>query len=170
MITLRATARLTAAPGLALSLSACSSTSDTATESSAPASPTSSATSSAASPTSSATSSVGAASEAFCTSSAALKTELGDLRTLVTGGGVTAEELQAQRAELATAGDQTRTDAQALDTAVRAEVLAAQEAFQTAIFAIPADATGVPEAAAYVAAAAAFGTALDGIDDQVGCA
>ena len=159
MTTLRKAAGLAAVLGLALSLSACSSSTESATESSAPASP-----------TSTATSSVGAATEAFCTSSAALKTELADLKTLVTGGGVTVDALQAQRAELATAGDQARTDAQSLDAALQAQVAAARTAFQTAIDAIPADATGVKEAAAYVAAAAAFGVALDAIDDQVGCA
>ena len=67
--------------GLALSLSACSSSSETATETpaaSAPAAP-------------SPTSSVGAANEAFCTSTAALKTELGNLQTLVKGGSVTVD-------------------------------------------------------------------------------
>lgn len=158
MITVRRTAGLAAGLALALSLSACSSSSDTATEApaaSAPASP---------------TSSVGAANEAFCTSSAALKTELGDLQTLVKGGSVTAEALQAQRAELQTAGDQAKTDAQALDAAVQAEVTAAQAAFQAAIEAIPADQTGVKEVAAYTAAAVVFGRALDAIDNQVGCA
>ena len=158
MITLRKAAGIAAAFGLALSLSACSSSSDTATESSAPATP-----------ASTATSTVGTANEAFCTSSAALKTELADLKTLVTGGSVTVEALQAQRQELAAAGDQVKSDAQALEGAVKTQVDAAQAAFQTAIDAIPADATGVKEVAAYVAAGAVFAKALDAIDNQVGC-
>ena len=71
--------------------------------------------------------------------------------------------------ELATAAAQAKSDAQALEGAVQAEVTAAQAAFQTAIDAIPADATGVKEVAAYVAAGAVFAKALDAIDNQVGC-
>jgi hypothetical protein len=112
---------------------------------------------------------VGTANEAFCTSTAALKAELGNLQTLVKGGSVTVEALQSQKDALKAAGEQAKTDAQALDAAVQAEVTAAQGAFQTAIDAIPADQTGVKEVAAYVAAGAVFVKALDAIDNQVGC-
>ncbi len=122
-----------------------------------------------ASPSSSATSSIGTASEAFCTSSAALKAELGDLKTLVTGGSVTKEALQSEKESLSTAGAQVKADAQGLDQAVQSEVTAAQSAFQAAIDAIPADQTGVKEVAAYVAAGAVFAKALEGIAGQVGC-
>jgi hypothetical protein len=159
MSTLRKTAGLVGALVLAVSLSACSSSSDTATEPSGPASP-----------STTATSSVGAASEAFCTSSAALKAELGNLQTLVKGGSVTTDALQAEKDALTTAGDQVKTDAQSLDKAVQAEVTAAQTAFQAAIDAIPADQTGLKEIAAYTAAAVVFGKSLDAIDNQVGCA
>jgi hypothetical protein len=162
MFTFRKTAGVAAALALALSLSACSSSSDTATETPAASAP-------AASAPASPTSSVGAANEAFCASTAALKTELGDLKTLVTGGSLTVEALQAQKQDLTTAGTQAKTDAQALDAAVQAQVTAAQSAFQAAIDAIPADQTGVKEVAAYVAAGAVFVTALDAIDNQVGC-
>ena len=161
MFTFRNTAGVAAALALALSLSACSSSSETATETPAASAPASAAPSP--------TSSVGAANEAFCTSTAALKTELGNLQTLVKGGSVTVDALQAQKDALKTAGEQAKTDAQALDTAVKAEVTAAQAAFQTAIDAIPADQTGLKEVAAYAAAAVVFGKALDAIDDQVGC-
>ena len=167
MITFRKTAGVAAALALALSLSACSSSSETATETPAASAPAASAP---ASPSPTATSSVGAASEAFCTSSAALKTELGNLQTLVKGGSVTVEALQSQKDALKTAGEQAKTDAQALDAAVQAEVTAAQAAFQTAIDAIPADQTGLKEVAAYTAAAVVFAKALDVIDNEVGCA
>lgn len=88
--------------GLAMTMTACSSGSDTAAESPA------------ASPESTATSSVGAASEDFCASSASVKTELGDLKDFVTGGSVTVEGLQAQRQELSTVTDQLKTDSQTL--------------------------------------------------------
>ena len=70
MITFRKTAGVAAALALALSMSACSSSSETATETPAASAPAASAP---ASPSPTATSSVGAASEAFCTSSAALE-------------------------------------------------------------------------------------------------
>lgn len=159
MIALRKSIGLAAALGLALTLSACSSSTDTATDSA----------SATASPASTATSSAGAANEAFCTSAAALKAELADLRSLVTGGSLTVDALQAQRAELSAAGDQVKADTQSLAAEVQAQVVAAQTAFQTAVDAIPADATGVKEAAAYAAAAAVFVTALDAIDVQAGC-
>jgi hypothetical protein len=162
MFTFRKTAGVAAALALALSLSACSSSSDTAAETPAASAP-------AASAPASPTSSVGAANEAFCTSSAALKTEIENLRTLVTGGSVTVEALQAQRDAIKTAGEQAKTDAQTLDAAVQAGVTGAQAAFQTAIDAIPADQTGLKEVAAYTAAAVVFAKAVDAIDNEVGC-
>jgi len=167
MVTFRRTAGVAAALALALSLSACSSSSDTAAETPAASAPAASAP--AASAPASPTSSVGAANEAFCTSSAALKAEIEDLRTLVTGGSVTVEALQAQRDAIKAAGDQAKTDAQALDAAVQAGVAGAQAAFQTAIDAIPADQTGLKEVAAYTAAAVVFAKAVDAIDNEVGC-
>lgn len=164
MITFRKSAGVAAAIALSLSLSACSSSSDTTTETPAASAPAASAPASPAP-----TSSVGSANEAFCTSSAALKVELGNLQTLVKGGSVTAEALQAEKDAVKAAGDQATSDAQALDAAIKAEFAAAQSAFQTAIDAIPAEQTGVKEVAAYVAAGAVFAKVLDGIDDQVGC-
>lgn len=161
MITFRKSAGVAAAIALALSLSACSSSSETATETPAASAPAASAPA--------ATSSVGTANAAFCTSSAALKGELGNLQTLVKGGSVTVDALQSQKESLKAAGDQAKTDAQALDKAVQVEVTAAQTAFQTAIDAIPADQTGLKEVAAYTAAAVVFGRALDAIDNEVGC-
>jgi hypothetical protein len=163
MVTFRKSAGVAAALALALSLSACSSSSDTAAETPAASAP-------AASAPASPTSSVGTANEAFCTSTAALKAELGNLQTLVKGGSVTVEALQSQRDALKAAGEQAKTDGQALDAAVQAEVTAAQAAFQTAIDAIPADQTGLKEVAAYTAAAVVFAKALDAIDNEVGCA
>lgn len=162
MFTFRKTAGVAAALALALSLSACSSSSDTAAGTPAASAP-------AASAPASPTSSVGAANEAFCTSSAALKTEIENLRTLVTGGSVTVEALQAQRDAIKAAGEQAKTDAQTLDAAVQAGVTGAQAAFQTAIDAIPADQTGLKEVAAYTAAAVVFAKAVDAIDNEVGC-
>jgi hypothetical protein len=161
MIMFRRSAGVAAALALALSLSACSSSSETATETPAASAPASAAPSP--------TSSVGAANEAFCTSTAALKTELGDLQTLLTGGSVTVDALSTQKDAVKAAGEQATTDAQAIDAAVQAEVTAAQAAFQTAIDAIPADQTGLKEVAAYTAAAVVFGKALDAIDNEVGC-
>ena len=161
MITVRKSAGLAAALALALSLSACSSSSDTAAETPAASAPAASAPA--------ATSSVGAASEAFCTSSAALKTELENLKSLVTGGSVTVDALKSEKDALKAAGAQAKTDALALDTAIQAEVTAAQTAFQTAIDAIPADQTGLKEVAAYTAAAVVFAKALDVINTEVGC-
>jgi hypothetical protein len=163
MVSFRKPAGGAAALALALSLSACSSSSDTAAETPAVSAP-------AASAPASPTSSVGTANEAFCTSTAALKAELGNLQTLVKGGSVTVEALQSQRDALKAAGEQAKTDGQALDAAVQAEVTAAQAAFQTAIDAIPADQTGLKEVAAYTAAAVVFAKALDAIDNEVGCA
>jgi hypothetical protein len=162
MFTLRKTAGVAAALALALSLSACSSSSETAAETPAASAP-------AASAPASPTSSVGAANEAFCTSSAALKAELENLKTLVKGGSVTVEALQAQKDALKAAGEQAKTDAQSLDAAVQAGVTGAQAAFQTAIDAIPADQTGLKEVAAYTAAAVVFAKAVDAIDNEVGC-
>jgi hypothetical protein len=153
----RALTSLAVSLGLAMTLTACSSGSDTATESPA------------ASPESAATGSVGAATEDFCASTASVKDELADLRALVTGGSITVEGLQAQREELATVTDQLKADSQALGGTITAEVTTARTAFQVALDAIPDDQTGAAAVAAYVAAGAVFVRSLDLIDDQVGC-
>lgn len=155
----RNSAGLVAALALVVSLAGCASSGGN--------SPTSSA---AASPGSTATGSVSAANEAFCTSSAALKTKIGNLQTLVKGGSVTPDALRAQKQDLASAGKQAKTDAQGLNKAIQVQVSAAQAAFQKAIDAIPADQTVTKEkVAAYVAAGAVYAKALDAIINEVGC-
>lgn len=172
MSPVRTAAAWAAALSLALAVTGCSSSSDTATEAtSAPATSAAAtspaATTPAASP--SASGSVGDANAAFCASSATVKTELGTLRSTATGGSATAEALKTQAQAVATAAEQAKADAQALDAAIRVEVETAQTAFQAAVDAIPADTGAVARAAAYGAAVLAFGKALDAIDAQVGC-
>jgi len=171
MSTFRKSAGLAAAIVLTLSVSACSSDTDTAAEPAAPAPSTSSAVvpTTPAAPSGSATGSVGVANAAFCASTAVLRTEVEELKTLAASDSTTTAALEAQKQEVATAGDQARAEADSLERAMQVQVGAAITAYQKAIDAIPADTAGLKEVAAYTAANFAFGKALDAIDNQVGC-
>ncbi len=172
MSPVRTAASWAAALSLALALTGCSSSSDTATEATSAPATSAAATSPAASSPAASPSPSGSVSDAnatYCASAATVKSELETLRTTATGGSATAEALKTQSQAVATAAEQAKTDAQALDAAVRVEVETAQTAFQAAVDAIPADSGQVARAAAYGVAVVAFGKALDAIDAQVGC-
>ena len=125
--------------GLALSLSACSSAEDT-TE----------------------------ANAAFCQSSAATQVKVAKLKTLVTSDG-TVEQVQAQREAIAKAVETSAADAKDLTESVQAEVKAADEAFDAAIGAIPADTPVSDASAQYQAAVVAWDKAVLSIRTEVGC-
>lgn len=126
--------------GLALSLTGCSSDDDT-TETSAQ----------------------------YCTSSAAAQAEVAELRTLVTGGEATIDDVKAQVEAIGTATATAAQDAADLADAVKADIKAADDAFDDAIAAIPGDATLSEAAAAYRAAIETWDAAMASIRTDAGC-
>lgn len=105
----------------------------------------------------------------YCTASATVQSEVATLKTLVTSGDATVEQVNEQRQAIARANAEAQGKAGDLGAAVRADIQAADKAFEDAIAAIPGDAT-IPEAAdLYRAAVDAWDEAIRGIRSEVGC-
>jgi uncharacterized phage infection (PIP) family protein YhgE len=105
----------------------------------------------------------------YCSASAAAQSEVLALKTLVTSGDATVDQVQEQRDAIANATQEAQSKASDLSDSVKSEIEAADKAFQDAISAIPGDAT-IPEAAAqYRAALDAWDTAVLNIRSEVGC-
>ena len=134
------TAAAVAGIGLALSLSACSSNGDTAET-----------------------------NAAYCESAANVQTEVAALRTLVTGGDATVDQVQEQRDAIASAVQDAQKQAGSLADSVQADIKAADDTFDAALQAIPGDATLVQAAASYAAAIQAWDASVKAIRTEVGC-
>ncbi len=140
MIRARAITATVATLGLALSLASCSSGEDTAE-----------------------------GSEEYCTSSAAAKAEVAELRTLITGGQATIDDVKTQVRAIGSATAAAAEDAAGLADSVKADIKAADDAFDAAIADIPGDATLTEAAAAYQSALEAWDAALLSIRTEAGC-
>ena len=140
MSTARSITATLAGLGLALSLSACSSSDDTAET-----------------------------SAQYCTSSAAAQAEVAELKTLVGGGEATIDDVKAQVESIGTATATAAEDAADLADSVKADITAADQAFDDAIKAIPGDATLSDAAAAYQSAITAWDAAMVSIRTEAGC-
>jgi ABC-type transporter Mla subunit MlaD len=134
------TAAAVAGIGLALSLSACSSSGDTAET-----------------------------NAAYCESAANVQTEVAALRTLVTGGDATVDQVQEQRDAIASAVQDAQKQAGSLADSVQADIKAADDTFDAALQAIPGDATLPQAAASYAAAIQAWDASVKAIRTEVGC-
>ena len=134
------TAAAVAGIGLALSLSACSSSGDTAET-----------------------------NAAYCGSAANVQTEVAALRNLVTGGDATVDQVQEQRDAIASAVQDAQKQAGSLADSVQADIKAADDTFDAALQAIPGDATLVQAAASYAAAIQAWDASVKAIRTEVGC-
>ena len=140
MSTARSITATLAGLGLALSLSACSSSDDTAET-----------------------------SAQYCTSSAAAQAEVAELKTLVGSGEATIDDVKAQVESIGTATATAAEDAADLADSVKADITAADKAFDDAIKAIPGDATLSDAAAAYQSAITAWDAAMVSIRTEAGC-
>lgn len=134
------TAAAVAGIGLALSLSACSSSGDTADT-----------------------------NAAYCESAANVQTEVASLKTLVTGGSATVDQVQEQRDVIASAVQDAQKQAESLADSIQADVKAADDTFEAALQAIPGDATLPQAAASYAAAIQAWDASVKAIRTEVGC-
>ncbi len=105
----------------------------------------------------------------YCTASATAQSEVAKLKTLVTSGNATVDQVNEQRQAIAGAVEEAQGKAGDLGDTVKADIQAADEAFDDAIAAIPGDAT-IPEAAdQYRAAVDAWDEAIMAIRSEVGC-
>lgn len=107
--------------------------------------------------------------EQYCSSSAGVQAEVADLRTLLTSGTATRDDVQLQVESIGNSAKQSALDAADLAESVRADLQAADEAFDAAIDAIPDDASITEAAAAYRAAIDAWDSAVASIRAEVGC-
>lgn len=106
---------------------------------------------------------------AYCTGSAAVQSEVAKLKSMVTDGSFTLDEISAQRDAVASAVAAAADDAEKLADDVKKEIEAADGDFDEAIKAIPADATLMEAATAYKAAIAAWEEDLKSIKGTLGC-
>jgi hypothetical protein len=109
------------------------------------------------------------ANQAYCDAVATAQAEAAELRSLITGGGATVEDVQAQVDTIRDAAQEASDAAGSLSDSVRADIEAADEAFDSAIEAIPGDATLAQAAVQYQAAVSAWDAAVAQIRTEVGC-
>ena len=121
-----------AAAGLALSLGACSSSSEDTAD----------------------------ASQAFCDDAANLATQVSSLKTMVTGGTATVDQIQEQRDAVNSAAQDMSDSASDLEGAVKTQIDEADQAYTSAVNAIPTDQTLKQSAPAYIAAVDYYDTSI----------
>lgn len=111
-----------------------------------------------------------AASEAYCTSSKTVLSELSTLQDMVASGDSTRNEISAQGQVVVEAAVTAYRDSNDLSESVRADIQAADKAFRDAIRAIPSTSSTASEAAqAYKAAMDAYNTSIDGVRASQDC-
>ena len=109
------------------------------------------------------------ANAAYCEASAAALVEYAQLKTLITSGDATLDQVNEQREVIAEANEEVQSKAENLADSLQDQIREANEAFDDAIDQIPGDST-IPEAAnAYNAAVDAWDLAIAGISSEVGC-
>jgi hypothetical protein len=138
MITNR-TAAAIAAIGLALSLSACSSSGDTAS-----------------------------ANAAYCEGAAKVQSEVDQLQTLLKGGA-SAEAVKAQAGMVQSAIEANSVPLSQLTKSVKDEIAAADQAFSDAVQAIPEGTPVAEAAPQYKAAIDAWNASIESTKGEVGC-
>jgi len=125
--------------GLALSLSACSSTPDTAE-----------------------------ANATWCEGATKVDTEVETLSGLIQGGA-SADEVSAQWNAVQAAIEANSVPLSQLSTSVQEDVATAYDGFTAAVEAIPADASPSESAPQYEAAIEGFNADVSGVKSEVGC-
>ena len=138
MITSRAAAAI-AGIGLALSLSACSS-SDSVADTNA----------------------------AYCEGAVTVQSDLEELASLVESGAST-DAIKTQRDVVQSAIQANSVPLSQLQDSVQTEIEAANDAFDQAVAAIPDDATPAEAASSYTAAIEAYDTAVTEVESELGC-
>lgn len=109
------------------------------------------------------------ANAAYCASSATVQSEVAKLKALATNNTTTLNQLAAQRNEVAKANAAAAKDAEKLGDEVKKEIVAADNAFDRAIKAIPGSATVQEASTAYQSAIADWDKAMVSIRTTVGC-
>jgi len=110
-----------------------------------------------------------AANAAYCTSLGAVQTEVAQLKATATSSTATLDQIAAQRKEVAKATQAAAKDGEKLGDEVKKEIIAADNAFDAAIRAIPGSATVEEASAAYQAAIDNWDKAMLAIRAKIGC-
>ncbi len=111
-----------------------------------------------------------AASEAYCTSSKTVLSELSTLKDMVASGDSTRNEISDQGQVVVEAAVTAYRDSNDLSDSVRADIQSADKAFRDAIRAIPSTTSSVSEAAqAYKAAMDTYNTSIEGVRASQDC-
>jgi hypothetical protein len=120
--------------------------------------------------TSTTTTDVAAANEAYCASSQEVLSELSTLKDLVANGDSTRNEISDQGQVVVDAAVAAYRDSNTLSESVRADIQAADKAFRDAIRAIPSTTSTASEAAqAYKAAMDTYNTSIDAVRASQDC-
>ena len=110
------------------------------------------------------------ASEAYCTSSKAVLSELSTLKDMVASGDSTRNEISDQGQVVVEAAVTAYRDSNNLSESVPADIQAADKAFRDAIRAIPSTTSSVSEAAqAYKTAMDTYNTSIDAVRASQDC-
>ena len=100
---------------------------------------------------------------------AAVQTEVAQLKATATSSTATLDQIAAQRKEVAKATQAAAKDGEKLGDEVKKEIIAADNAFDAAIRAIPGSATVEEASAAYQAAIDNWDKAMLAIRAKIGC-
>ena len=110
------------------------------------------------------------ANNAYCTSSATVRSELATLKDMVVSGDSTRNEISDQGQAVVDAAVTAYWDFNDLSEAARADIQAADKAFRDAIRAIPSTTSTLTEATqAYTAAMDAYNTSIDTVRATQNC-
>lgn len=107
--------------------------------------------------------------QAYCDAVTSAQSEVSQLKSLITGGDATLDDVRSQADAVRDAADQAGSGADSLSESVRADIAAANEAFDKAVGDIPGDATLVQAAAQYQDAVRAWEESVQQIRTEVGC-
>jgi hypothetical protein len=109
------------------------------------------------------------ANQEYCDAVTSAQSEVGQLKSLITGGDATLDDVRSQADAVRDAADQAGSGADSLSESVRADIEAANEAFDKAVGDIPGDATLAQAAAQYQDAVRAWEESVQQIRTEVGC-
>ena len=109
------------------------------------------------------------AKKEYCDANSAVQTEVASLKTLVTGGTATVDDVKKQVDKVKEAASKAADKGKDLADSVKGQIESADEAFTKAVDAIPGDATLQEASTQYQAAVAAWEQSVAKIRSDAGC-
>lgn len=105
----------------------------------------------------------------YCEKQAKAQSEVAALRSLITSGDATVEQVQDQRTAIQDALADAQSAAGDLGDSVRSDIEAADNTFSDSVDAIPGDASLATAATDYAAAIQAWDSSVESIRTEIGC-